>query len=520
MYEIAEAMRHRRGGVAVVLGSLCPRTRNAQVAIYQAREVEYLVATDAIGMGLNLDINHVAFAGLAKFDGTIGARCLPPTKWRRLPGAPDAACGDGSSAPRDDCPSWPTTVAAAWRRIASRRWSGSAGATPPRLLEPEALLDTLLARPSRAPRPSPGGGGRGRRRWLRALAPCPPCGIRRHRGAAVVQRLWEVCQIPDFRKLADDTHTKLCARVFGHIARDQHLPTDWLAAQIGALARADGDIDTLMQRLSGVRVWSYIAARSDWVQDSAHWQGKAREVEDLLSDALHERLTSRLVDRRAAHLMRRLEAGETEELLSAVTRRGEVIVEGHPVGRMGRSPLLPDPATEGDERRLVLRAARRALREEMPRRVAAAETAPDAHFTFGNNNAIVWDGEPIARLVRGTSALRPRVQMRDSEFVDGAQRERLRIRLQRFLDDRVRQDLAPLLAAPDRAATPAEFRGLLHRMTEITRFDRRRRRGRAAPPGTRRIEGDWRKGWPAQPPSAAAEASGGGDARPAVGIAA
>jgi ATP-dependent RNA helicase SUPV3L1/SUV3 len=276
-------------------------------------------------------------------------------------------------------------------------------------------VDTLLAGLT-APPPGPGlvkGNDAADLETLTALAQEPE--IRRlAQGRQMVRRLWEACQIPDFRKLADDTHTKLCARVFGHIARDQRLPTDWLAAQIGALARADGDIDTLMQRLSGVRVWSYIAARTDWVQDSAHWQGRAREVEDLLSDALHERLTTRFVDRRAALLMRRLEAGDKEELLSAVTRRGDVVVEGHPVGRIGGFSFFPDPEAVGDEKKLVLRAARRALREEMPRRVALVETAPDAVFVVANDLSVTWDGIPIARLKRGASALRPRVQMLDS----------------------------------------------------------------------------------------------------------
>ena len=195
-------------------------------------------------------------------------------------------------------------------------------------------------------------------------------------GRSRVRLLWDACQIPDFRKIADDSHVKLCAPVFGHRARAAACPTTGSAAQIAGLARADGDIDTLMQRLAGVRVWTYIAARADWLRDAAHWQGRARQVEDLLSDALHERLTSRFVDRRAAMLMRRLEAGETEELLSAVTRRGEVVVEGHPVGHVEGFSFVPDPMTDGDESRLVLRAARRALREEMPRRVARLEAAP------------------------------------------------------------------------------------------------------------------------------------------------
>ena len=149
--------------------------------------------------------------------------------------------------------------------------------------------------------------------------------------------------------------------------------------------------------------------------------------------------------------MRRLEAGDGEELLSAVTRRGEVVVEGHPVGRVGGFSFFPDPAAEGDEKKLVLRAARRALREEMPRRVALVEAAPDAAFALADDQSVTWDGVPIARLRRGASALRPRVQVLDSEFLDGAQRERLRVRLQRFVDDQVRADLAPLLAAAERA---------------------------------------------------------------------
>ena len=183
-------------------------------------------------------------------------------------------------------------------------------------------------------------------------------------------------------------------------------PTGW-PARSPRWPAPEGDIDTLMQRLAGVRVWSYIAARSDWVRDAAHWQGKAREVEDLLSDALHERLTSRFVDRRAAHLMRRLEAGEGEALLSAVTRRGDVVVEGHAVGRVGGFSFFPDPLAEGEERKLVLRAARRALREEMPRRVTRLEAAEDAAFTWDDDQRVSWDGVAVARVRLGPTTPAP-----------------------------------------------------------------------------------------------------------------
>ena len=463
VYAIAELIRRRRGGCAVVMGRLSPRTRNAQVALYQAKEVDFLVATDAIGMGLNMDVDHVAFAAMGKFDGHRPRR-LTPAEVAQIAGRAGRGMRDGTFGTTAQCHPLGDEVAAAveahsFEPLDQLCWRNS----DLDLTHVDALLATLMAPP-----PGPGlikGNDAADLETLAALARDPDIRRLAH-GRRMVRRLWEACQIPDFRKLADDTHTKLCARVFGHIARDQRLPTDWLAAQIGALARSDGDIDTLMQRLAGVRVWSYIAARGDWVLDSPHWQGRAREVEELLSDALHERLTSRFVDRRATHLMRRLEAGETQELLSAVTRRGEVIVEGHPVGRIDGLGFFPDPTAEGDEKRLVLRAARRALREEMPRRVAVVETAPDAAFAFGDDSTLIWDGVPIARLKRGTSALRPRVQMLDSEFLDGAQRERLRIRLQRFVDDRVSHDLAPLLALAGRGGTQTEFRGLLHRLTE------------------------------------------------------
>ena len=189
-----------------------------------------------------------------------------------------------------------------------------------------------------------------------------------------------------------------------------------------------------MQRLAGIRVWTYIAARPDWVRDAPHWQARAREVEDLLSDALHERLTARFVDRRAALLIRRLDAGGGQALLSAVTRRGEVVVEGQEVGRVEGFAFVPDPAGDGEARKLVLRAARRALCAEMPRRVAAVEAAADAAFALTPDLRLAWDGHPIARLRRGASPLRPQIEVIDSEFLDGAQRERLRARLQRFLD--------------------------------------------------------------------------------------
>ena len=463
VYAIAELIRRRRGGCAVVMGRLSPRTRNAQVALYQEKDVDFLVATDAIGMGLNMDVDHVAFAGLTKFDGHRPRR-LAPAEVAQIAGRAGRGMRDGAFGTTADCPPLdPETVRAveshSFESLTQLFWrNGDLDFS-----SIEALQAALAVPPPRA------GLARGNDATdLETLAALARDGeIRalaegRHR----VRLLWESCQIPDFRKLADDSHTGLCARIFRHLTREGTLPTDWIAAQIAALARSDGDIDTLMQRLAGVRVWTYIAARADWVADATHWQGRAREVEDLLSDALHERLTARFVDRRAAHLWRRLEGGAATDLLSAVSRRGDVVVEGHPVGRVEGFAFLPDPLAAGEERRLVLRAARRALRQEIPRRVARLATAPDTAFAWLPNQRVAWEGAEVARLRAGLSALRPQAEPIDSEFLDGPAREAVRQRVQRFVEAEVRATLAPLFAAIAAAEAAPGLRGLLHRLAD------------------------------------------------------
>ena len=410
------------------MGRLSPRTRNAQVALYQDKEVDFLVATDAIGMGLNMDVDHVAFAGLGKFDGHRPRR-LTPAEVAQIAGRAGRGMRDGTFGTTGQCPPLGDEVAAAveahsFDALEQLCWrNGDLDFS-----HVDALLDTLMVPP-----PGPGlvqgqrrgGSGDAGRAGARAGDPAPGAGP-----AAWCGTLWEACQIPDFRKLADDTHTRLCARVFGHIAKEGALPTDWLAGQIAALARAEGDIDTLMQRLAGVRVWSYIAARADWVRDAPHWQARAREVEDLLSDALHEQLTSRFVDRRAAHLMRRLEAVEARSCCRrspAAARSWSRAIRSATSTASGSSPTRRQRAT----RRSWCCAPPAVL---CARRCPAGspwwKPPPTMRFALTDDLALTWDGAPIARLRRGTSALRPRVQILDSEFLDGAQRERLRVRLQ------------------------------------------------------------------------------------------
>jgi ATP-dependent RNA helicase SUPV3L1/SUV3 len=468
VYAIAEAIRRRRGGCAVVMGRLSPRTRNAQVALYQNREVDFLVATDAIGMGLNMDVDHVAFAALQKFDGHK-ARPLTAQEAAQIAGRAGRGMRDGTFGTTGDCPPLPDEIVNKienhnFETLQTLAWrNGELDLT-----SVDALLDSLSTPP-----PFPGL-ARGndaddfitlsmlaREQEVRGLAT----------GRGRVRLLWEACQVPDFRKLADDTHVRLCGRIFKHLAEDGVLPDDWVAGQIGQCGNTEGDLDTLMARLANIRVWSYIAARSDWTRDAATFQAEARKAEDAVSDALHERLTARFVDRRAAHLIRRLDDTE-EELLSAVTRQGEVVVEGHAVGRVEGFLFHPETEAETEEeRKLVLRAARRALREEMPRRIAAVETAKDEAFALTPGHRITWTSPgaapaEIARLRPGSEPGKPQVEVLASEFLDGAQRERVRARLAKWVEGLVGKELAILSTIEAKAEAEGALRGPAFQLRE------------------------------------------------------
>jgi len=444
VFLLAELVRRQRGGTAVVMGALSPRARNAQVGMFQAGEVDYLVATDAIGMGLNMDLNHVAFARLAKFDGR-GLRRLSAAEIAQIAGRAGRHMSDGTfGTTADEGPLDPEIVSAVeahkfepltrigWRNTALR--FNTVGALLHSLDEPPRTPGLVQTRDADD------------HQVLRALSRnAEVTALATHPGS--VRLLWEVCQIPDFRKMMSDSHARFLAQCFLHLAGPtERLPSGWIAGQIAQLDRVDGDIDTLMTRIAHIRTWTYITHRTDWVDSSADWQDRARGIEDRLSDALHESITQRFVDRRSAFLVRHL-AGDGE-LLASVGKDGEVRVEGSYVGRLDGFRFVPD-AGDRDETRMLVTAANRVLRSEIAARSTRLATDGDEAFAIDSLGNVTWRGGLVGRLVAGDHLLAPRVEVLAGNFLEGPARERVRQRLQSFARTEIERRLAPLFVLRD-----------------------------------------------------------------------
>jgi ATP-dependent RNA helicase SUPV3L1/SUV3 len=461
VYAIAELMRRQRGGAAVVLGALSPRTRNAQVALYQSGDVEYLVATDAIGMGLNLDVDHVAFASDRKFDG-FQFRRLNPAEFGQIAGRAGRATRNGTFGTTGRCaPFEPELVRAleshAFEPVKVLQWRNTAldfsslgalqaalGAAPTELGLTRAPIAEDILVLEHATRDDD----------VRAIATSP----------TAVERLWEVCQVPDYRKIAPATHAELVVTLYGFLQREGRIPVDWFARQVAQADATDGDIDTLSNRIAHIRTWTFAANRPDWLADPEHWQGVTRTVEDKLSDALHQRLIDRFVDRRTSVLMRRLR--ENTMLETDITKSGEVVVEGHPIGRLDGFQFAADPAAAGPEAKALRAAAQKALAGEINSRAARLQVAPDDQILLAADATIRWVGEAVGRLTAGDETLAPRVRITADEQLSGAAREGVQARLDLWIRAHIEKQLGPLFGLAKAEDVTGMARGIAFQLIE------------------------------------------------------
>ncbi|GGF81212.1 hypothetical protein GCM10007301_46670 [Azorhizobium oxalatiphilum] len=461
VYAIAEFIRRQHGGAAVVMGALSPRTRNAQVELYQSGDVDYLIATDAIGMGLNLDVDHVAFASDRKFDGWQ-FRKLNPGEMAQIAGRAGRAQRDGTFGTTGRCPPLDQELVEQleghdFENARVLQWRNAV----PDYRNVKTLLDSLALPPreeglTRAPT--------GDDVQVLEIMSREPEVLGRATTPAVVERLWDVCQVPDYRKVSPGAHAELISTLFQHVGTGGRIPDEWFARQIALTDRPEGDIDTLSGRIAQVRTLTYVANRPDWLNDPEHWQGVTRGVEDKLSDALHERLAQRFVDRRTSMLMRRLR--ENTMLETEISKTGDVTVEGHVIGHLQGFQFAPDPSAGGEEAKALRAAAQKALAGEIESRANRLSQAVDEAFVLTHDGTIRWTGEAVAKLIPGDEVLKPRFKIIADEHLTGTPREQVEARLTLWVKAHIEKLLGPLLKLGEAEDITGIARGIAFQIVE------------------------------------------------------
>ncbi|PCI64190.1 MAG: hypothetical protein COB37_02145 [Kordiimonadales bacterium] len=449
VYGLAELFKRQKGGAAIVMGALSPRTRNAQVEMYQSGEVDFLVATDAIGMGLNLDLSHVAFSSLTKFDGRT-FRDLSAAEAAQIAGRAGRYKTDGTF---------------------STLGSGEGEAMDPMLIgqiedhqfEPvrqiywrnRRLNYTTIPRLIRSLEEKTDTDGLARTfggvdfSALKALANDPEIeGLATHKEA--VERLWNVCQIPDFRRLSPEDHYGVLRRIYVDLMGPSgKIPHDWIARQVKRLDNTDGDIDTLAGRIASIRIWTYVSHRKGWLADAAHWAHVTRSIEDRLSDALHEKLTQRFVDRRTAVLMRSLRQRDALSV-SIDSETNQVSVEGHEIGELNGFSFRVDKDSTRDDKKMLENAATQALQIELTRRakIFANVGYKTLAFDFSeglNKPVLTWEGATVATVHDSGALFAPRVKLVQDTLLQDANADLVLGKIQEWLDERITEKMDPLV---------------------------------------------------------------------------
>jgi ATP-dependent RNA helicase SUPV3L1/SUV3 len=462
VYTVAEMIRQQRGGAAVVMGALSPRTRNAQVALYQSGEVDYLVATDAIGMGLNMDVDHVAFAQTRKFDG-FQYRNLTPSEMGQVAGRAGRYMNDGTfgvtaeaeafdqeNIDRLENHNFEATRVLQWRNRdldfrSLDQLRKSLGHLPNR-----EGLTRAQASPD-----------------IEALEAVCRDGSTHSliRSPFEVERAWEVCQVPDYRNISPAEHAHLISSVLNFLhSRPGVISEDWFAKQLAYCENLEGNIDALSQRISHVRTWTFIANRADWLEAPMYWQSRAREIEDKLSDVLHEKLTQRFIDRRTSVLMRRL--AKKEGLMSSVEEDGAISVEGEVIGRIAGLSFVAGEALDGGESRLMKQAAVQTLTTEVSARAISLATTADTELRLTRQGEVVWQNNAIGKLHAGDVRFKPRVEVIADDLFSPSLREDVRQRLQKFVDRTITAAIEPLLKLEEPETLDGTTRGLAYRLAE------------------------------------------------------
>lgn len=471
VYHIAEAIRQQRGGAALVLGALSPRTRNAQVEMYQNGEVDYLVATDAIGMGLNMDIDHVALAAARKFDGAK-PRDLRADEVGQIAGRAGRFKRQGTFGTTGNLDHLDPNISAAvenhsFAPLTALRWRN-----PDLDFKSIPGLLTSLSRSSGDDRLIPVRMADDHRALHHLAKDSYVQRVATSRD--MVALLWDICQIPDFRQTLTDSHPLFLGEIFQHLTSgNHHLDADWVSQNMKRLDRTDGDIDTLLMRIAHIRTWTYVTHIHHWLHQAEEWQDKARKIEDKLSDALHDRLTQRFVDRRSHHLLR--QAKNDGNVPYALEPDGTVLVAGRAIGILKGWFFMLDESVSAQDRPALTKAAQNLLYSQVENALADFATQSKDHLTIQDDGTLVWQAQkenaatdelPIAKLTQGETVYQPKIVLLETAFLKDDQRKTLQVAVEEWFKAYMEKTLQPLLALRDLPAISNTARGIAYQVYE------------------------------------------------------
>ncbi len=440
VYAIAELVRRQKGGTAVIMGSLSPKTRNSQVELYQSGDANFLVATDAIGMGINMDINNISFSNLKKFDGKK-TRKLNLNEISQIAGRAGRHVNDGTFGVTGECKQLSFDEIEKLEKhelnkIDMLYWRNSEinfDSLDNLISSLDKNTDSALLKKINDCEDE---------RVLKFLAK-NDSNLRKKLYKETVKIFWDCCQIPDFSKKNYGNHVEVVKKVFDFlISKSGRVTNDYMKTQLKNLDKYDGNIDTLTNRISNVRTWSYVANKKNWVNNPDYWIERTKYIEDKLSDKLHEELTKSFVDKRISVLSRSLKQDIT--LATEIKNKNEVIIDGQYIGRLRGLKLeldLKSGSLKTDVKSLR-KAARQAISPELMKRVGKIINEV---FNLGSDHRVYWMDSPIAYLYKGKNYLNPKLEIIVDEAMDTESKERLKSNLEKKLYSLISSELSDLV---------------------------------------------------------------------------
>ena len=460
VYAIAELVRRQKGGAAVIMGSLSPRTRNSQVGLYQSGDVDYLIATDAIGMGLNMDINEIYFSNLKKFDGKKTRR-LNLVEMSQIAGRAGRYKNDGGFGTTGDCETLnsdeiekiekhhlPDAKMIYWRNSHLDFTS------------PEKLIESLELKPNK-------------KNLLRTNDSLDESVLRffLKKGSNNIiyhknlELLWECCQIPDFEKRAYGQHINIIDKVFQFLStRKKKIPSVFMKDQLKGLDKDHGNVDLLSHRLSNVRTWSYVSNKKNWVENSDYWIQLTKSIEDKLSDKLHDELTKSFIDKKISILSRSLK--QDLMLKTEIDEQNKIYIDGQLIGELKGLKFIIEitPKTLDTDIKSIKKAARKGVEKELIDRVK--QIISDKEISINNISELTWKNNPIARLRKGSDYLNPEIDLIADDSLNAESKTKLVSFLNSWLSKYIDELLGDLIRLTKHKISNQYLRGLVFQLYE------------------------------------------------------